>query len=162
MTRTAHVSYGNGAFWVNDVTGSVFLWHLIQAAEKHLEAHAAPWLVETIASWRIAAVITEVASYTDDKWSRDQVDLVLELSRDATSSIRRHGNFSAAEVASWPILEGHQISTRGHDPIPAAAVARLGDAYAMLLEGTLPVAPERHVWFYTLDEAVHTIEMRSS
>lgn len=138
MTRTAHVSYGNGAFWVYDVAGSVFLWHLIQAAEKHLEAHAAPWLADTMASWRIAAVITEVASYTDEKWSRDQVDLVLELSRDATSSIRRHGNF------------------------PAAAVARLGDAYAMLLEGTLPVAPERHVWFYTLDEVVHTIEMRST
>jgi hypothetical protein len=124
-----------------------------------LAANPEPWLQETVHHWRVAAVVTELAHYADDDWSPSQVDAVIELSRNATDAIRRHGDFAADDVQSWPILDNQRILVRGHDPIPAESVARLGDAFASLLQGQLPPPPNHKLWFYSLGDHVDTIEM---
>ena len=162
MTRTAHVNFRDDGFWAYDVAGSVFLWFLIDAANKRLSSHDEPWLREMVQHWRVAAFITEMAHYTDDNWTTSQVDLVIQLSRHAIDAIRSHGDFAASDVQSWPVLDENRIFARGHDPIPAEPVARLGDAFIQLLQGQLPAPPDQHWWFYTLELETDTIKMRSS
>ena len=158
MTRTAHVSYRDNAFWAYDVPGSIFLWFLIQSAEDFLAGDDGHWLAEMIPRWRVSAVITEMAYYADDDWTPEQVDLVLQLCDNAISAIRQHGDFAATDVESWPVLDDQRIFTRGHDPIAAEPVARLGDAFAQLLRGQLPKPPDYHLWFYTLDDNTDKIK----
>jgi hypothetical protein len=100
-----------------------------------------------------------MAYYADDDWTPEQVDLVLQLCDDAICTIRKHGDFSATDVESWPVLEDQRIFARGHDPIRAEPVARLGEAYIKLLRGQLPNPPDQHLWFYTLDDNAEVIRM---
>lgn len=161
MTRTAFVSFRDDGFWAYDVAGSIFLWHLIDSAGQRLQSNPEPWLQNMVQHWRVAALVTELAHYADDDWSPSQVDTVIELSRNATDTIRRHGDFAADDVQSWPVLDDHRISTRGHDPIPAESVARLGDPFVTLLQGKLPPPPHNELWLYSLDDHVNTIEVRN-
>ena len=162
MTRTAYVGYRDNAFWAYDVPGSIFLWFLIQSAEKYLAQYKGHWLSEVIPKWRVSAVITEMAYYADDEWTAEQVDLILQLCDDAISTIRQHGDFAASDVEAWPVLDDQRIFTRGHDPIPTEPIARLGDAFTLLLRGQLPKPPTQHLWFYTLDGNTDTIKMNAT
>ena len=160
MTATALVNFRENAFWAYDVPGSIFLWHLIQSAEELVANEPKPWLSEMIRKWRVAAAITEMACYTDDEWTTHQIDLIVKLSRQAIMAIRQHGDFSASDVETWPLIDNERLSARGHDPIPSEPVARLGEAYILLLLAELPEPPESHLWFYTLEEDIDTIKMR--
>jgi hypothetical protein len=161
MTSTAFVQYRENGFWAYDVAGSVFLWFLIQSAEEHLATTTSPWLQEMIQNWRVAAVVTEMAHYADDEWTPAQVELIVQLCRTTTGAIRQHVEFSGDDVQAWPVLDDQRIFVRGHDPIPAEPVARLGDAFASLLQGQLDDPPEQHLWFYTLDMDASTIKMNA-
>ena len=125
MTATALVNFRENAFWAYDVPGSIFLWHLIQSAEELIANEPKPWLSKMIRKWRIAAAITEMACYTDDEWTTHQIDLIVKLSRQAIMAIRQHGDFSASDVETWPLIDNERLSARGHDPIPSEPVARL-------------------------------------
>lgn len=162
MTKTSYVRYRDNGFWAYDVAGSVFLWFLIDAANKQLSSHGEQWLKDMVHHWRVAAVITEMANYTDSDWTASQLDLVIQLSRHAVDAIRSHGDFAAADVQSWQVLDEQRIFARGHDPIPAEPVARLGEAFIQLLQGQLPVPPDQHWWFYTLEAETDTIQMQST
>lgn len=162
MTSTAHVGFRGNAFWAYDVAGSIFLWFLIQSAEKIPAGDDGHVLAEMIPKWRISAVVTELAHYADDEWTSEQIDLVLQLCDDAISAIRKHGDFAASDVESWPVLDDQRIFTRGHDPIPSEPIARLGEAFVLLLQGQLLLPPNQHLWFYTLDDEVDTIKMKST
>ena len=162
MTRTAYVKFRDNAFWVYDVPGSIFLWFLIQSAENFLAANPNAWLEEMISKWRVSAVITEMACYANDEWSAEQIEIVVQLCRDTTAVIREHGDFSARDVESWPVLDDQRIFVRGHDPIPSEPVALLAEAFTLLLRSELPEPPEKHFWFYTLDDEADTIKMNAT
>ena len=162
MTRTAFVKHGGNGFWVYDVAGSVFLWFLIKVANKQLELHDEPWLRDSIQRWRVSAVVTELAHYADNDWTTSQVDTVIQLSQHAIEAIRLHGDFAASDAQSWPVLDDKRIFARGHDPIPAEPVARLGEAYVQLLQGELPPQLDQHAWFFSLEPEIDTLKMRSS
>lgn len=158
MTRTAFVSFRDEGFWVYDVAGAVFLWHLIQEAEHRQVSE--PWLEASIAGWRTAAVITELPRYADDKWKDSQVDVVVDLSRQAIDAILSHGDFAATEIESWPIRvndENRHVFPRGRELIPAIPVANLGEAFVQLLLGNLPKPPHQTKWFFTLELEPATI-----
>lgn len=161
MSRSKYINFRDNGFWVYDVTSSVFLKYLIDAANERLASDADLWLREVIQQWRVSAAISDLSHYTDDQWSQSQIDTVIEICRIATASIRSRGDIPAAEVESWPILDDQRIFARGHDPIPCEPVGRLGDAFVALLQNTLPAPPERHWWFFTLGDKVDTIAMRA-
>ena len=107
-------------------------------------------------------MISDLSHYTDDEWSQSQIDTVIEMCRTATDVLRSRAEIPAAEIESWPILDDQRIFARGHDPVPCEPVARLGDAFIALLQNKLPTPPERHWWFFTLDDNVDTIAMRAN
>lgn len=161
MPRSLYINFRHNGFWVYDVPSSVFLKFLIDAASDRLASGTDEWLSDAVQHWRVSAVIPDLSHYVDDEWSQSQIDTVLELCRSATNAIRSGGDIPAREIESWPILDDQRIFTRGHDPVPCEPVARLGEAFIALLQNTLPEPPERHWWFFTLDENVHTIPMRA-
>jgi len=161
MSRTCFVEFRGDGCWAYDVTSSVFLKFLIEAAIKQSSVTAEAWLDDAISHWRSSAVVSDFDFYLDGDWSPSQVDLVVDLCRIATETIRAGGDLTAADVESCPVLDTQHIFTRGHDPIPAEPVARFGDAVIALLRGTLPRPPENRWWFFTLDEEVDTIPMRT-
>jgi len=161
MSRTHYVDFRGTGLWAYDVASSVFLKFLIDAADVRTAADSDHWLDESIQHWRVGAVVTDYGLHLDDDWSQSQTDTVIVLCRAAAAAILKRGDMPAAEIESWPMLDGRCIFTRGHDPMPAAPVARFGDAVATLLEDKLPKPPDRHCWFYTLDDNVQTIPMRA-
>ena len=161
MSRSLYVDFRDNGFWAYDVASSVFLKFLIDAANERTAVDTDHWLSEAIQNWRVSAVISDLGFYLDDNWSQLQIDTVIKLCRTATEVIRAGGNIPASEIESWPILDDQRVFTRGHDPVPSKAVARFGDAVISLLQITLPEPPDRHWWFFTLDENVDTIAMRA-
>jgi len=159
MTKKAGVSFRGKSFWVYDVVGGVFLWHLIQAAETHRQDTSIPWLENSIESWRIAAAITELAYFADDNWTQEQTNLILRFCGDAISAIRDHGDFSKAEISTWQLGQELRIFTRGLDPVPSEPVVRFGEALVLLLKEELPAPPELHWWFYGTEDSPKTIKM---
>ncbi|MCU0719849.1 MAG: hypothetical protein MUC83_09105 [Pirellula sp.] len=157
MSRSLYIHFRDNGFWAYDVPSSVFLKFLIDAASERLTLGTDPWLSNAIQHWRLSAVISELSRYADDEWSQSQIHTVCELCRAAVEVIRSAGDIPAGEIESWPILDEHRISTRGHDFIPCEPVARLGDAFIALLNGTLPEPPARHRWFFTLNDRPDTI-----
>ncbi|MGI9457501.1 MAG: hypothetical protein ACR2NU_13135 [Aeoliella sp.] len=161
MSRTVYVNFRDNGFWAYDVASSVFLKFLIDAAVERSASTADAWLGEAIERWRANAVVPNMGFYLDDDWSQSQIDTVIELCRVSADVLRKGGDIAAIDIASWPILEDFRIFPRGHDPVPVEPVARFGDAVVALVQGNLPEPPDRHWWFFTLDEDVDTIKMRS-
>ncbi|XZE36227.1 hypothetical protein SH501x_001785 [Pirellulaceae bacterium SH501] len=157
MSKTLYIKFRDNGFWAYDVPSSVFLWFLIDAASERLALGTDPWLSDAIQHWRVTAAIPELARYADDAWSQTQICTVCELCRAAVRAIRSSGDIPSSEIESWPILDEHRISTRGHHIVPCERVARLGDAFIALLSGTLPEPPEHHWWFFTMDDKPDTI-----
>ena len=162
MSRSLYINFRDNGFWAYDVPSSVFLKYLIDAANDRLALCADQWLSDSIQHWRVSAVISDLSHYTDDEWSQSQIDTVIEMCRTATDVLRSRAEIPAAEIESWPILDDQRIFARGHDPVPCEPVARLGDAFIALLQNKLPTPPERHWWFFTLDDNVDTIAMRAN
>ena len=161
MSRSLYINFRDNGFWAYDVPSSVFLKFLIDAANNQLTSGADQWLSDAVQHWRVSAAISDLSHYADDHWSQSEIDIVIELCRTATSAIRCGGDIPAREIESWQILDDQRIFTRGHDPVPCEPVARLGDAFIALLQNTLPEPPERHWWFFTLDENTDTISIRA-
>ncbi len=152
MARSLYISFRNQGFWAYDVPAAVFLKFLIDAATDQLAVGTDKWLGEAIEHWRVSAVITEMPSWADDEWTQAQIDTVVELCRTATQAIRSARDIPASQVEAWPILDDMRICARGHDPIPCEPVARLGEAFAALLQDRLPDPPAGRRWFFGLDE----------
>ena len=160
MSRSHYVRFRDDGFWVYDVPSSVFLKFLIDAACVRLTFGGDEWLNEAIQHWRVSAAIPEMSRYANDEWTAQQIETVIKLTRGAIEAITFHGDFLAAEVESWTILDDVAICTRGHDPIAWEPIARIGNAFISLLQNAMPKPPKNHRWFYTLDETVDTIAMR--
>jgi len=160
MSRSLYINFRDNGFWAYDVPSSVFLKYLIDAATDRLATGTDQWLIATVQHWRVSAAISDLSHYAEDEWSQSQIDTVIEMCRSATDAIRWRVGIPAAEIESWPILDDQRIFARGHDPVPCEPVARLGDAFIALLQNKLPIPPERHWWFFTLDDNVDTISMR--
>lgn len=152
MSKTLSVNFRGRNFWAYEVASSVFLKFLIDAAVSRPTLNSENWLAESIQHWRVNAVFSDFGLYLNDDWSPEQVDIVIELCRNAMAMIRTHREISGLEIESWQILDDQCIFLRGHDVIPCEPVARLGDAIIALLNGTLPQLPAHHWWFYSLDE----------
>jgi len=161
MSRSLYINFRDDGFWAYDVPSSVFLKFLVDAANDRMAAGTEQWLSNAVCNWRVTAAISELSHYADDEWSQSQIDIVVELCRTTINAIRRGGDIPAYEIESWPILDEHRICTRGHDSVPCEPVARLGEAFVALLQNRLPKLPERHWWFFTLDENPDTIAMRT-
>lgn len=161
MSRSLYINFRGNGFWAYDVPSSVFLKFLIDAANDRLASGTEQWLTDAVQNWRVSAAIPDLSHYADDTWSQSQIDTVIELCRTAINAIRSGDDIPAREIESWPILEDQRIFTRGHDPVPCEPVARLGDAFITLLKNTLPEPPDRHWWFFTLDENPDTLAMRA-
>ncbi len=160
VTRSVFINFRNRGFWAYDVPSSVFLKFLIDAANDRLESDPSQWLVDAIQNWRVTAVIPDLSHYAEDDWSQPQIESVTELCKRAVSSIRSHGDILAQEIESWPFVDNYRIFTRRHNPVPCEPVARLGEAFIALLDNSLPKPPDRHWWFFTLDEAPDVIAMK--
>ena len=160
MSKSLYINFRDNGFWAYDVPSSVFLKFLIDAASDRLASGADPWLSDAIKHWRVSAAISEMCRYADDEWSQSQIDTVIGLCRTAINAIRSGGDIPASDIESWPILDDHRICARGHGIVPCEPVARLGDAFIELLNKTLPEPPDRHWWFFALDENPDTIAMR--
>lgn len=161
MTKTSGVDFGGRSFWVYDVVGGIFLYHLICAAEEHLITtnSSLEWLENSIRKWKVAAAITELAYYLDDRWPEEQLDLVLKLIRTANQKIRQTEYFKSKEVETWPLLDDLYIHCRGNETIPSEPIALFGEALIALANNTMRPPPNGAWWCYILDDSPATIDM---
>lgn len=158
MSRTHYIHFRDQGFWAYDVPTSVFLKHLIDAAKEYNAKEPVPWLTQKIEEWQFNAVCTDLGVYLDNDWTSAQVDVVVALCEHAIAAIRGRRDFSGSEIGSWPMQDDQRIFPRGHDSVPREPVARLGEAIAAVLRGTLPPSPEENKsWFYTLDDELRTL-----
>ena len=100
-----------------------------------------------------------LAYYADDKWTEEQLSLIINFSRQAIQDIRDHGDFPKDEVSSWDLGYGWTIHARGYDPVPHEPIALFGEAFILLLQNNLPVPPEKTTWFYGTKNEPMTIEI---
>lgn len=159
MTKTMSVRFRGKSFWVYDVVGGIFLWHLVDAAQQHQCTKVIPWLNDCIERWQVAAAITELSFFADDAWTEEQLDLIVQLSHNAIAAIRSHGSFTHNEISALKLTDDLEVHPRGHEAIASEPIALFGEAFVSLLIGRLPTPPERQWWFYSLGESPGTIKM---
>lgn len=157
MTRTAGVRFRGVRFWVYDVVGGIYLKHLVDAATEREDR--SDWLNQAIEGWRVAACVTELASYANEEWDSNQVETVIDLCLEAIQAIERQEVFTSLEIEAWPVHEELRIRARGHEEIPSRPIVAFGHAFIALLEERLPRAPDLHWWFYTLADDPETTAM---
>lgn len=162
MTKTSGVSFRGKFFWVYDVVGGVFLWHLVNAAKDHMDDKPILWLDKCIEKWQLAAAITEMAFFADDEWTENQLNQIVVLSRQAVSAIRAHGDFTDDEVKSLELGDGLEIFPRGMKIIPSEPIARFGEAFISLLLDEIQAPPEWSVWFYGVENEPQIWESASN
>lgn len=148
MSKHSGVRFQETSFWVYDVVGGVFLWHIINVAEQYLLNAHIPWLEERIKAWRVTAVINDLADFADDDWDNEQIRLITKLGNCAISNIRQHGDFTDEEISSWAVLDDLRIFPRGYEIIPVKFIINFGEAFLDMLNGELPEAPKGYWWFY--------------
>jgi hypothetical protein len=162
MTKLSAVDFRGKFFWVYDVVGGVFLWHLVDATKKHFDGKKVIWLDECVEKWQVAAAINVCAFYADDDWTEEQINLVISLSRLAVSEIRSHGDFTGEEVRSLDLAEGLEIHPRGMKVIPSEPIARFGEAIIALLLNEHPAPPAFSTWLYSVEEEPEVCEITTN
>ena len=161
MSKTLFVQYHDTGFWAFDVAVGIFLKYLIDAAGKRTGGQNATWLNECIDRWRVNAIVSEYGLHLDEKWSEDQVQIIVHLVEEACGELRGRATISAEEMAGWSILDGRGVFPRGHTEFPTAPIVELGHAIRELLVGALLPSPEGTWWFYGAPTGRSTIAKRS-
>jgi len=161
VTKQSGVDFGGRSFWVYDVVGGIFLYHLIGVANEHLmdTSSSLEWLENVIHKWKVAAAINELAYYLDDRWSEEQLNLVLNLIRTTNRKIRQTEYFKSKTVENWPLLDDLHIHCRGNELIPSEPIALFGEALLALANNTMSPPPDGTWWCYIIDDKPTTINM---
>jgi hypothetical protein len=159
VSKTKYIKYANSGFWAYDVTLSVFLKHLIDAAEASDEARTER-LSRDISFWRVVACIPDYGLSLDARWPDMQRQNFIALAEVACSLLTEKTSIPAAEIAAWPLFDDMHIFPRGATEVRTAPVVELGRAIIALISGTLPEAPSGMAWFYT-DTGRETLRMAS-
>ena len=157
MSKTLFVRYGDKGFWAYDVSSGIFLKHLVDQVERHIELAPAAWLSECIDHWRVQAVLGDLGIHLDPTWTPAQRQLLCTLIENACRTLEQVDAITAKQAASWSIWEGMGVGTRGAASVPTAPSAELGRAVAALLHGSLPEPPPGTWWFYGADGGRTTI-----
>jgi hypothetical protein len=162
VSQTQFVEYRQNGFWAYDVALSVFLKHLIEAAEEQCLTHEEEWLAEAMGWWRVVACENSYGLAVSEDWSASQIAAFVRLAREACARIRRHESFLATEMQAWPILNGGGIFARGANEVLSGPIVELAEAIVALIEGQLPTAPTGKSWLYGTPEGRCTIAMCST
>lgn len=162
MSKTLFVEFRDGGFGAFDVVSAVFLKHLIDAADIHLERHDAPWLADAVTHWRVNAVCGDYGLLLDDSWSVKQIATFTALARKACAALSTREAIPAEEIQSWQMIEGEEgrCFARGVPAVTTASAIRLGEAIIKLVHGTLPEPPPGTWWFFATEDAGDTIRKR--
>jgi hypothetical protein len=162
VSRTAFVKYDDDGFWAYDVALSIFLKHLIDAAESRADEPETGWLREEVASWRVIAgpCQGQFGLPIKQSWSQAQREFFVELARQACDLMAKGERWSAEEVASWPILDDARIHPRVAQFISTAPVVELGQAIVGLAQSTLPEPPPGTWWLFGTPRGRDTIRKR--
>ncbi len=147
MSKTKYVEYAGRGFWAYDVGLSVFLKHLIEAAEASDEAGSA-WLSNAVSSWRETACIGDIGLTLDASMSSEHQHTLVTLAEDACARLGKRVSIPADEIVSWPFIDDLRIFPRGASEVDTAPVVELGRALMALVSGELPDAPTGKIWIY--------------
>ncbi len=147
MTKTQYVEYEDRGFWAYDVALSVFLKHLIDAAEMSGKAETA-WLATAISSWRVVACISDYGLTLGAGWSAAQKRDFVALAENASTRLAKRASIPSEEIVGWRVLDDLRIFPRGATEVLTGPVVELGRAIIELVTGELPEAPDGQVWFY--------------
>jgi len=161
MSKTLFIKYGGDGFWAYDVAVGVFLKHLLDQACQQVVRQPLTWLIDSIERWRVDTVVSDLGLYLDPGWTHDQRRVVRTLIDQACEELEKSKAISAEEAASWKILDGRGVFSRGAAQILTAPAVELGRAIGLLLEGALPEAPLGSWWFYGGENGVSTIRKRA-
>ncbi len=160
MAKMSGVCFRGRNFWVYDVVGGIFLWHLVDAAKTYNFEKRLQWLDDCIPKWQIAAAIPDLAFFADDRWTEEQVDLIIRLSQKAITKILAHGDFTDVEVLSLELIDDLKLHVRGMKTIPCVPISRFGEAFMHLLLDELPAPPHKTWWYYGMAEQPETMSMQ--
>jgi hypothetical protein len=160
MSQTLYVEFEGDGFWAYDVGVGVFLKYLIDVARAEEEQQSSKWLDDCIKHWRVNAVVSDFGLWLDPEWTDDQRRIIRSLIDTACLELENSDSISAEEAASWQILDGCGVYSRGAETIATAPAIELGRAISLLLEGKLPKAPFGYWWLYGVEGGVSTIKKR--
>ena len=158
MSKRHYVQFREDGFWAFDVVSSVLLKHVIDLAAPRVEGRE--WLAEAVHYWQVCTAYTDLALFFEGEWSADQVGEVRGLFAAACDAIAAREEIPAAEVESWPAVDGLTLFARGLPAVPTKPVVNLGRAIIQLFDGTLPDPPPGTWWFFGVDDMPNTMPKR--
>jgi hypothetical protein len=163
MSKTLFIKFRGRGFWAYDVTFSVLMKHLIDAAGAHPSC-VEPWLAEATWRWRVDAVICDLGMYLNDAWTPPQLATVIELLTRACEALSLRDEISREEIEGWVLLDDGRTQprlwTRGAESVRTTPIVRMGEAIIAVLRGALPEAPAGHWWFYVDKDEPSTLKRR--
>jgi hypothetical protein len=160
MSRTASIDHAGRNVWAYDVALGILLKHMIDAASRHDGTHR-DWLSGQVDAWRLIAGIGggNYGLSVDRRWSQEQIDLFLDIVRQACRTLSERDEIPSSEIESWPILDDLRLHTRGAEVVETAPIIELGQTILALVDGTLPPAPPSTWWYVGLPGGRRTIDM---
>ncbi len=153
MSKTKPVRIHDRLVWVWDNSHDVVLASLVEVAGPDADD-------QVLHDWRVWASIADLGfRYPTGDWpDADQLVALLELARDR---IEEHGAVEAADLTSWSVLEGKLVSGGFlRQPLPAAAVIEVVDAFQDLALGTYDPDPPGGAWLLGAPGGRTTVGMR--
>lgn len=157
MSQSKFIEYNDRGFWAYDVALGIFLKYLIDEVEAYEEPWEQHWLPDAIYRWRCAAALSDIGLTIPWYWTEGQREVFGELVTRACCRLEERREITAAEAASWDVLDGMGIDSRGVSAVWVEPVVELGEAMKLLVAGKLPRPPEGEIWFYGAPPGRRTI-----
>jgi hypothetical protein len=161
MSKSLYVEFRGQGFWAFDVVSSILLKHMVDVAMPGIVANG-PWLGEIVQRWREDFAISDFGFYLDEKWTKAQIEVVVDLIEAACTLLEVRDGIPADEIEHWELLDGMRICTRGMPVVPTKPVITLGRAVMSLLRGTLSPAPVGMRWWYGVEDRPRPFHSRVS
>ena len=154
------MSFQGRNLWAYDVSLSILLAELMNVISDLDLAKRPRWLSKLLPDLRRHAILGANAHLDLDLGlNESEREQLLVLIAEASRRLRERETITAADSATWEVLDGHTVIWRSAPTVATCDMADLGDAIIGLVRGTLPTPPDGTWWLFGLPGGPRTIKM---
>ena len=156
------MSFQGRNLWAYDVSLSILLAELMNVISDLDLAKRPRWLSKLLPDLRRHAILGANAHLDLDLGlNESEREQLLVLIAEASRRLRERETITAADSATWEVLDGHTVIWRSAPTVATCDMADLGDAIIGLVRGTLPIPLDGTWWLFGLPGGPRTIKMDS-
>ena len=154
------MSFQGRNLWAYDVSLSILLAELMNVISDLDLAKRPRWLSKLLPDLRRHAILGANAHLDLDlALCEPEREQLLVLIAETSRRLRERETITAADSATWEVLDGHTVIWRSAPTVATCDMADLGDAIIGLVRGTLPTPPDGTWWLFGLPGGPRTIKM---